>query len=138
MNKYITSFILLSLPCFLGRFWLFLGPNGKAEQLLFSIFTSILTFNFYFLGFWGPNGIFLELGYGSNTVLGSAHITEQLIFSLLPSIQTLNFDLILMLSKLWSIFFAFQGPNGCWIIKSTKNYTETFTFILSLPGKTNI
>ena len=39
----------------------------EVEQLSFSMFPSILTFDFYlilgsFLTFWGPNGPFLELG----------------------------------------------------------------------------
>ena len=74
----------------------FRGPNGlflrfgknsktvlrsthEVEQLLFSIFHSILTFDFdlilgSFLTFWGPNGLFLGLGEGSKSVLGSPHI----------------------------------------------------------------
>ena len=31
-----------------------------------------------FLTFWGPNGLFLGLGKGSNTVMGSTHVVEQL------------------------------------------------------------
>ena len=50
---------------------------------------SILTFDFdlilgLFFTFWGPNGLFLALGKGSNTVLGSTHVVEQLYFSMLP------------------------------------------------------
>ena len=37
-----------------------------------------------FLSFWGPNGLFLGLGKGPNTVLGSTHVVEQLYFSMLP------------------------------------------------------
>ena len=42
---------------------LFLGSTHVAEQLLFSIFPSILTFDFVlnlgsFLTFWGSNGLF--------------------------------------------------------------------------------
>ena len=36
------------------------------------------------LTFWGPNGLFLGLGKGSNTVLGSTHVVEQFSFSMLP------------------------------------------------------
>ena len=49
----------------------------------------ILTFDFdlilgSFLTFWGPNGLYLGLGKGSITVLGSTHVVEQLLFSMLP------------------------------------------------------
>ena len=59
------------------------------EQFSFSLFLSILAFTFdlilgSFFHFWGPNGIFLGLGKGSNTVLGSTHVVEQLSFSMLP------------------------------------------------------
>ena len=62
-----------------------LGPIHVVEQLSFSLFLSILTFNFdsilgSFLTFWGPNGPFLGLGKGPNTVLGSTHVVEQLSF----------------------------------------------------------
>ena len=70
------------------------------EQNSFSLFLSILTFEFdlilgSFFTFWGPNGIFLGLGKDSNTVLGSTHVVEQLSFSLSISILTFDFDLIL-------------------------------------------
>ena len=53
------------------------------------MFPSFLTFDFdlilgSFLTFWGPNGLFLGLGKGPNTVLGSTHVVEQLYFSMLP------------------------------------------------------
>ena len=59
------------------------------EQHLFSLFLSIPTFNFdlilgSFLAFWGPNGLFLGLGKGSNPVLKSNHVVDQLSFSMLP------------------------------------------------------
>ena len=49
------------------------------KQLLFSTVPSILIFDFdWILGsvltFWGPNVLFLGLGKGSETVLGSPHI----------------------------------------------------------------
>ena len=90
----------------MGSFFTFWGPNGLflglwkgsktvlgsthvVEQLSFSLFLSILTFDFdsifgSFLTFWGPNGLFLGLGKGPNTVLGSTHVVEQLYFSMLP------------------------------------------------------
>ena len=44
-----------------------LGSTYVVEQLSFSMFSSILIFDFYlilgsFLTFWGPNGLILELG----------------------------------------------------------------------------
>ena len=59
-----------------------------------------------FLTFWGPNGLFLGLWNGSETVLGSTHVVEQLSFSMLPSILTFDFDLIL------GSFLSFWGHNG--------------------------
>ena len=55
----------------------FLRYTHVVEQLSFSMFPSILTFDFDlhlwpFLNFWGPNGLFLGSGLekGSKTVLG--------------------------------------------------------------------
>ena len=75
---------------------------------------SILTFDFdlifgSFLAFWGPNGLFLGLGRGSTTVLGSAHVDKQLSISMFLSFLTFDFDLIL-----WS-FLTFLGPNGLFL-----------------------
>ena len=69
-----------------------MGSTYVVEQLLFSLFFSILTFYFdlilgSFFTFWGPNGLFLGLGKGSNTVLGSNHVVEQLSFYIFPSIR---------------------------------------------------
>ena len=66
-----------------------LGSTHVVEQHSFSLFLSILTFDFdsilgSFFTFWGPNGLFLGLGKGPNTVLGSTHVVEQLYFSILP------------------------------------------------------
>ena len=65
------------------------GSNRVVEQLSFSMFPSILIFDFYlilgsFFSFWGPNGLFLGFGKGPNTILGSTHVFEQLSFSMLP------------------------------------------------------
>ena len=59
----------------MGYFWgwglkTVLGSTRVVEQLSFSMFPSIMTFDFdlilgSFLTFWGPNGLFLGLGYGS-------------------------------------------------------------------------
>ena len=58
------------------------------------------------LTFWGPNVLFLGLGKGSETVLGSLHVFEQLKFSLFLSILTVDFDSIL------GSLLTFWGPNG--------------------------
>ena len=86
-----------------------MGSSHVVEQLSFSLFLSNLKFTFdlilgSFLTFWGPNGLFLGLGKGSNTVLGSTHVVEQLSFSMFPSILTFDFDLIL------GSFLTFLGP----------------------------
>ena len=62
-----------------------LGYTNVVEQLSFSMFPYILTFDFDliwgpFLTFWGPNGLFLGLWKGLNTVLGSTHVVEELSF----------------------------------------------------------
>ena len=59
------------------------------EELSFTLFLSILTFDFYlilgsFLTYWGPNRPFLGLGKDSNTLLGSSHVVEQLSCSMIP------------------------------------------------------
>ena len=81
------------------------------EQLSFSMFPSILTFEFglilgSFFNFWGSNGLFLGLGKVSKTGLGSTNVVEQLSFSLFLSILTFTLDLIL------GSIFTFLGPNG--------------------------
>ena len=65
-----------------------MGSTHVVEKLSISMFPSILTFDFdsilgLFLTFGGPNGLFLGLGKGPNTVLGSTHVVEQLSFSML-------------------------------------------------------
>ena len=67
------------------------------EQLSFSLFLSILKFDFdlilgSFFTLWAPNGLIWGLGKGSNTVLGSTHVVEQLLFSIVSSILTFDFD----------------------------------------------
>ena len=91
-----------------------MGSNYVVEQLSSSLFFSILTFYFdlilgSFFTFWGPNGLFLGLGKGSNTVLGSTHVVEQLSFSMFSSILTFDFYLF------WGNFFSFGGPNGLFL-----------------------
>ena len=90
-----------------------LGSFHVVEQLWFSFFLSILTFDFdlifgSFLTFWGPNGLLLGLGRGPNTV-GNTHVVEQLYFSMFPWILTFDFDLIL------GSFLTFLGPNGLFL-----------------------
>ena len=91
-----------------------LGSAHVVEQLSFSLFLSILTFDVdsilgSFLTFWGPNGLFLGMGRGPNTVLGSTQVIEQLSFSLFLSILTFDFDSIL------GSFLTFWGPNGLFL-----------------------
>ena len=59
--------------------------------------------------FWGPNWLFLGLGYGSTTVLGSTHVVEQHSFSMFLSILTFDFDLIFV------SFLTLWGPNGLFL-----------------------
>ena len=59
-----------------------LGSIHVVEQLSFSMFPSILTFDFdlilgSFLTFWGPNGLFLDSMRDSKAVLEYTHIVEQ-------------------------------------------------------------
>ena len=66
-----------------------LGSTHVVEQLSFSMFLSILTFDFdlilgTFLTFWGPEGLFLGSGKGPKTFLGSTHVVKELSFSMLP------------------------------------------------------
>ena len=56
-----------------------LRSTHVAEQLLFSLFPQILTFDLdlilgSLLSFGGPNGLFFGLWSGANTVLGSPYI----------------------------------------------------------------
>ena len=72
-----------------GQVQIVLGSTHIVQQLLFSLFPSILMFDFdfilgLFLTFFGPNGLFLGSMWGSKTVLGSTHIVEQLLFSMIP------------------------------------------------------
>ena len=64
-----------------------LGSTHVVEQLSFSLFLSIPTFDFdlilwSFLTFSGPTGLFMGLGQGSTTVFESTHVVEQLSFSM--------------------------------------------------------
>ena len=93
-----------------------LGSNYVVEQLSSSLFFSILTFYFdlilgSFLSFWGPNGLFLGFGKGSNSVLGSTHVVEQLSFSMFSSI--LIFDLYLIFGS-FLVFWALTSYSWGW------------------------
>ena len=66
-----------------------LGSTYVVEQLSFSLFLSILTFDFdlilgLLLTFWGPNKLFLGSRKDSKTDFGSIHVVEQLLFSIVP------------------------------------------------------
>ena len=72
-----------------GQVQIVLGSTHIVQPLLFSLFPSILMFDFdlilgLFLTFLGPNGLFLGSMWGSKTVLGSTHVVEQLSFSMIP------------------------------------------------------
>ena len=87
-----------------------LGSTHIVQQLLFSLFLSILTFDFdlilgSFFALGGSNGLFFGLRWGSITVLGTTQVVEQILFSIVPSILTFDFDLIL------GSFLTFWGPN---------------------------
>ena len=76
-----------------------LGSTYVVEQILFSMFPSNMTFDFYlllgsFLTFWGPNGLFS----------GSTHVIEQLSFCMFLSILIFDFYLI------FGSFLTFWGP----------------------------
>ena len=94
-----------------GQVQIILGSTHIVQQLLFSLFPSILMFDFdlilgLFFTFLDPNGIVLGSMWGSKTVLGSTHVVEQLSFSMIPWVVTFEFDLILG----W--FLSFWGPIG--------------------------
>ena len=79
-----------------------LGSAHVAEYFSFSLFLSILTFDFdlilgSFLTFGGPNGLFLGLGKDSNTFLGSKYVVEQLSFSMFSSILTFDFTYFMVI-----------------------------------------
>ena len=64
-----------------GQVEIVLGSTHIVQQLLFSLFPSILAFDFdlilvLFFTFWGPNGLFFGSMWGSKTVLGSTHVVE--------------------------------------------------------------
>ena len=107
-----------------------LGSTHVVEQISYSMFPSILTFDsdlilWSFFTFWGlsrllfefdlilgpwltfrgPNGLFLGLREGLTSVSGSTHVVEQLSFSMFPSIMTFDLDLIL------GSFFTFGDSN---------------------------
>ena len=78
------------------------------------MFLSNLKFTFdlilgSFFTFWGPNGLFLGLGKGSYTVLGSTHVVEQFSFCMFSSILIFDFYLIS------GSFLTFWGPNGLFL-----------------------
>ena len=80
--------------CEVGK--LFFGSTHVVEQLLFSMFPSILAFDFdlilgLFFTFWGPNGLFFGLEQGSKSVFGSTYVVEQFLFSIVPLILKFDF-----------------------------------------------
>ena len=91
------------------------GSTHAVEQLSFSIFLSILTFDFdlifgSFLIFWGPNKLLLGLEKGSKIVLGYTHLVEQLSFSTFSLILTFEFYFIWgHFQFFWSLMGYFLG-----------------------------
>ena len=84
------------------------------KQFSFSKFYSYVTFDFDLISgssftFWGPNGLYLALGYSSIAVLRSTHVVEQPSFSLFLAILIFVVDLIL------GSFLTFWGPNGLFL-----------------------
>ena len=74
--------------------------------------------------------LFLRLGKGLKTVLGSTHVVEQLPFSMFPSILTSDFYLIL------DSYFTFWDPNGLFLGfgKSSKTHVvEQLSFSMFPP-----
>ena len=93
------------VPCRVKKLlWRFLHV---VKQLLFSMFSSIVTFEFHLIlrSFFTFSGV----GLGFKTVFWSIHVVEQLLFSIVPSIQTFVFNLIL------ESFLTFWGPNGLFL-----------------------
>ena len=75
--------------------------------------------------FWGPKGLFLGLGKGSSTVLGSTHVIEQFSFFLFPSTLTFDFDSIL------GSFLTFWGPNGLFLgLEKSRNTFLGITYVV--------
>ena len=107
------------------------GVYSLVEQLSFSLFLSILTFDFdliygsfYFLG---PNRLFLGLVKGSKNVLGSTHVVKQLSFCKLSSFLIFDFYLILGLfftfGALTSCFWGWVGFKNCFGVSSYRFIT---------------
>ena len=72
-----------------GQVQIVFGSTHIVQQLIFSLFPSILMFDFdlilgLFLTFFCPNGLFLGSMWGSKIVLGSKHVVEQLSISMIP------------------------------------------------------
>ena len=89
-----------------------LGSTHVVEQLSFSVFLSILTFDFDLillgnLHFFGPILAIFGVGvaFDNHFGLGSTHAVQQLSFSMFSSILTFDFYLF------WDIYFSFGGPN---------------------------
>ena len=110
-----------------------LGSTHAVEQLSFSLFLSIMTFDLdlfleVFWTFWGPNRLFLVLRKGTKTVLGSTHAVEQFSFCMFLSILIFDFYLIS------GLFLTFWGPNGAFLgleLASTTvlGYLNNFHFL---------
>ena len=102
----------------LGPKWTVFGSQGKVQKLFWDLL--MLLNNFYilcFLQFWllnltwicgfftflDTNGLFLELGWDSKTVLGYTHVVQHLLLSIVPSKIAFDFDLILRMFLLFGV-----------------------------------
>ena len=75
LGLFFTFWVLMGYFGGWGQVQIVLGSTHLVQQLLFSLFPSILMFDFdlimeFFSTLLGPNGLFL----GSKTVLGSTHV----------------------------------------------------------------
>ena len=82
-----------------GQVQIVFGSTLLVQQLLFSLFPSILTFDFdliwgLFCLFGAKNRLFRGLGSGSNCFWVYSYSATTFIFFLFPSILTLDFDLM--------------------------------------------
>ena len=118
MGSFLTFWTLM------GYFWVkcgvkntVLGSKHVVEQLSFSMFPWILTFEFdlilgSFLSFWGPNRLVSRSEESSTIVFGSTHVIVHLLFSMIPWILTFEFDWFFCL--LGALMGWFGGWSGVW------------------------
>ena len=86
------------------------------------------------MSFWGPNGLFLGLWKGLNTVLGSTHVVEELSFFMFSSILIFDFYLILgSFLTFWGPIWLFLGfGQGLTAVLQSTHVVDQFSFSLFL------